>query len=408
MRLVLLCLALLAPARAAKSYTSVGVGACRGNGGVNDKVNNKYVYGETKENCEAECDAEDDCVGYGYSVSQNGGACMIHGPNVAGSCSDTGLNTAEKCASKGSCSDPDSSSCTADGLHCVGIKDQCENAGFVWTATPGTWTGPTDPWIADSHATTHIHDSVGTEDGYECFDIDLADHQETCTGTCSDCTVDCATDFANADDFLAASCPDGCTWTAAPKMEKVIVSHVPSVFPHGSDGDYMAGMSGACRRPDGAAVTGKYSNSCDIDGLPKSCVEDGTVCSMTQEECKAGCDAENALVPGSCNAYHHGPWCQVFGPDMGTGLGTEEGGCWVANVQSGVGADGIVTGTKHNPSYLCWKKCGAGGNPEPGSAECPYAEDEEEDKEDKDKDGTGSATWSVTVGLIAVMVVLSV
>eukprot|EP00966_Prymnesium_polylepis_P248414 5743202-Prymnesium_polylepis.1 len=73
-------------------------------------------------------------------------------------------------------------------------------------------------------------------------------------------------------------------------------------------------MIGPCRATgaDGTliGVNSKYSKSCDANGQPKACGDTGQpACSMTQQECEAGCAAENALNPGSCNAYHHGAWC---------------------------------------------------------------------------------------------------
>jgi len=43
-------------------------GACRGNGGSNDKVDAKSKGSTTQTQCESECDNMDACVGYAYSA----------------------------------------------------------------------------------------------------------------------------------------------------------------------------------------------------------------------------------------------------------------------------------------------------------------------------------------------------
>ena len=73
--------------------------------------------------------------------------------------------------------------------------------------------GPNVPWTGEHHHTTHIHSSTGTA-GYSCYDIDIYDHQAQCNGTATDSSVNCETNFTQADTFDAADCQPGCTYTA--------------------------------------------------------------------------------------------------------------------------------------------------------------------------------------------------
>jgi hypothetical protein len=331
-------------------YTLVSAGACRGNGGSSDKVNGMYAQGLSQRECEQECDNDATCIGYAFQVSKAGASdawCLIHGPGIAGSCSDAGADTQAKCSALGSCSD---ASVACAGGDCLGRDELCANVEGTWTSAGATWVGPDDPWTGDSHATTHIHDGNGNAD-YSCFDIDVNDHVGRCDGPGS-----CAADFAAADTYAEADCDvaGGCTYAAAPVMEKVVVPHVPDELD--MDDVYAPAMSGACRGTDanGAQVgaNSKYANSCDIDGKKKACGEEGQdACSMTQAECEAGCAAENAASPGACVAYHHGPWCSVFGHHVETGVGiADENPCWFANPYDAKD----VTGTNTNIQYLCW------------------------------------------------------
>jgi len=77
-------------------------------------------------------------------------------------------------------------------------------------------------------------------------------------------------------------------------------------------------MGGACRKivpgdcpssPDGVcrkSPNGKYGKT---PGNPMN--KDPLYGGMTQAECAAACVAEP-----TCFAYHHGPWCSVFGKDV--------------------------------------------------------------------------------------------
>ena len=90
------------------------VGACRGNGGSSDKVNSKYKLGFTQAECETECDDITTCLGYAYqdgAASATAAYCIIYGPGVAGTCSNTFQDTIEKCAAVGQCSDTSVDAC---------------------------------------------------------------------------------------------------------------------------------------------------------------------------------------------------------------------------------------------------------------------------------------------------------
>ena len=427
----------VARGQVSSKYQMIGLGACRGNGGTADHVNSKWVAGgvHSEASCEAECDAEPDCKGFAWGAMA-GGSCFVYGPNLAGHChlEDTtnGVHAAfvaeqdteEKCSAAGGCSDTS----VVCGDNCLGLAAVCANLDATWTSMGATWVGPEDPWMHVSTSTTHIHDANGNAD-FSCYDLDLDDHAATCTneptahsghfqcadewtspsdgGTCgsaqygcpaapcndgvdtvswccnegsADCSewhyCACERDFEAADTFAEEDCDvaGGCVYAAAPRMEREVVPHPPSTMPHGSDGRYHFGQSGACRGEDenGAQVgaNSKYSNSCDIDGKLKACGGDGQeACSMTQEECEAGCAAENAANPGACNAYHHGAWCSVFGPNVHAGVGIDdENPCWFANVYDAT----MVTGTNTNAGYLCWMACGIDGRDD--GDQCPAHE----------------------------------
>jgi len=410
-------------------YTAVATGGCRGNGGASDHVNSKYEYGFTQNECEGHCDSLDTCVGYAYQTGgqENGQQnCIIYGPGVAGSCSDANQDTKEKCWAAGSCSDP-SVFCTGasgrgEGTNCVGIQTLCDNVGGIWYPASAVWTEPESPWNGEPTTTTHIHTGNGNAD-FTCYDLDLDDHQATCTneityhsgllecadswtsptdgGSCAQeqngcpaepCNNDndtvswccnkgsegcddwhycaCERDFEAADTYAEEDCDvaAGCVYTAAPVMETVVVPHAGDELNMGST--YLHGQSGACRGSDenGAQVglNSKYANSCDASGT-KVCGGVGEpACDMTQAECEAGCAAENARSPGACVAYHHGShdgaWCSVFGPTLHEGIGTdvpEADACWFGNPYDAV----EFTGTNVNIQYLCFVTCGGAGQP---------------------------------------------
>ena len=367
------------------------VGACRGNGGSSNKVNNKYKLGLTQAECETECDDITTCLGYAYQTGAGDAAekyCLVYGPGVAGSCSNAFQDTQEKCEALGSCSDTSVDPC-GESSSCLFIKEACENTGGIWTSTPGVWTEPGGGWTGMSHATTHIATGNGNPE-YTCYDIDPDDHDATCTngedhagytvhGKYLECaakwtdaskpgcvdiegcpatpcnsddseawcceTADCSgawhycgceRDFeANGKEDWACDRTAGCVYTGAPLVETVIRPHPGDAL--GCDNVYNNGMLGACRGTDQTTggqvgVSSKWSRNCNIDGKQKDCGATGEPpCEMTQAECEAGCAAENAIAPGRCQAYHHMP-----GQQTPTG--------WVTGGWCSVFGPGVATG----------------------------------------------------------------
>ena len=173
----------------AEKYTAVSeAGACRGNGGaeLNDKINNKQKTGLTQAECETECDNIATCLGYAYQHSAASTAaayCIIYGPEVAGTCSNTFQDTLEKCTAVGQCSDTSVEACgLAEGDDCLAEMEACKNMGATWTSASAVWTNPADGWeggAGRSYSTTHIDGANGNSE-YTCYDIDLNDHEATC------------------------------------------------------------------------------------------------------------------------------------------------------------------------------------------------------------------------------------
>ena len=113
-------------------YTAIAeVGACRGNGGaeLGDKINQKQKQGLTQAECETECDDIATCLGYAYehgAASTTVAYCIIYGPEVAGTCSNTFQDTIEKCAAVGQCSDTSVDACgLAEGDALCGNQPVC-------------------------------------------------------------------------------------------------------------------------------------------------------------------------------------------------------------------------------------------------------------------------------------------
>ena len=391
-------------------YTAIAeAGACRGNGGSSDKVNSKYKLGLTQAECETECDSISTCLGYAYQTGASDVAsayCLIHGPGLAGSCSDAALDTQEKCEAKGTCSIA-TVQCADSGIYCLGAEEACTNLGGTWTKSSSTvWTATADNgWEGDSHPTTHIAAGNGNAD-YTCFDIDPVDHEATCINgaehdgytihgnavgynsgcaaswtdtyytncaniagcpaqTCggdavavadtphayccedSDCSgawhyCGCQRDFeAGGKVESACNVTAGCIYTAAPVMETAATVNPGDTM--GCSNVYTP-MLGACRGTDSAGaqvgVNAKGTRGCDIDGKKKACGETGQpICEMTQEECQAGCAAENAIAPGRCEAYHWAPggWCTIHGPHVHEGIGWEANPTCVEPASAGPG-----------------------------------------------------------------------
>jgi hypothetical protein len=423
-------------------YTAIAeVGACRGNGGaeLNDKINNKQKTGLTQAECETECDNTATCLGYAYQHSAASTAaayCIIYGPEVAGTCSNTFQDTIEKCAAVGQCSDTSVDACgLAEGDDCLAELEACTNMGATWTSASAVWTPPVNGWMGGaghSFATTHIDGANGNSE-YTCYDIDINDHEATCingpnhdgytshgnavgynSGCAASWTDAYYNDMANSNCANIAGCPAqtcggdavavadtphtyccedsdcsgawhycgcqrdfeaggkvesacnvtaGCIYTAAPVMETAATVNPGDTM--GCSNVYTP-MLGACRGVDpttGAqvAVNAKGSKGCDIDGKKKACGDTGQpICEMTQEECEAGCAAENAIAPGRCEAYHWAPggWCTIHGPHVHEGIGWDAtagaaaaDSCWTGFWPAPVTT---VSGTNTNTLYMCY------------------------------------------------------
>ena len=251
------------------TYTYLGTGGCRGNGGPTDKVNGRDAEGLTQAQCEAACNAEATCVGYSHEV---GAYCNIYGPGLHGTCPDTTKILQSQC---GTCS-----VAAIDGTH---DSASCTNAVGTWI--DGGWDGPESPWTGEGHLTTHVHaahtPASGADLEYPCFDHNdfLDDHLAKCTGPASATggSTDCKTVFDAADDYLETSCPGaaadaaakkadaayvmvGCTYTAAPAFK-------PKP-PHGPDMKFPgwnAATQGACRSTCGPGGPPTYAATCDTE-----------------------------------------------------------------------------------------------------------------------------------------------
>ena len=287
----------------AATYTYLGTGGCRGNGGATDKVNAREAEGLTQAECEAACTAEATCVGYSH---KDGGWCMLYGPGLHGTCPDTTKKLQSQC---GTCS-------VASAIDSAG----CTNAAGTWT--DGGWDGPEIPFTGDGHLTTHVHaahtPASGADMDYPCFDHNdfLSDHLAKCTGTGSS-GQDCKTVFDAADDYLIASCPGaeadaaaleadaayvavGCTYTAAPAFTPK-PPHAPDMkFP-----GWNAAMPGACRSSCGpGGESAGYQATCDTEKQirpgTKWCKNCGAnAARMTQHECMMACEVEPSCVSTS-------------------------------------------------------------------------------------------------------------
>ena len=287
----------------AATYTYLGTGGCRGNGGATDKVNGRDAEGLTQAECEAACNAEATCVGYSHKV---GGWCTIHGPGLHGSCPDTTKGYENQC---GTCS-------VASAIDSTG----CTNAAGTWTA--GGWGGLENPWTGDGHTTTHVYAAHTPASGADmespCFDHNnfLTDHLAKCTGTASATSgssgQDCKTVFDDAEDYLEESCPGaaadaaalkadanyvvGCTYTAAPAF-RPRHPHAPDMkFP-----GWNVAMPGACRSSCGPGGPPTYKATCDTEKQirpgTKWCKNCGAnPARMTQHECMMACEVEPSCV----------------------------------------------------------------------------------------------------------------
>ena len=343
-------------------YSLVGNGGCRGNGGSSDHVNHKYASGMSQEQCQTECDTDSDCSGYAYSATTQSGQCIIYGPGMAGTCTGyPNLRTQTACANYGTCSDATKTSeetCGRCSDTSVLLRTLCNNLEFTWTpfswsATPGTWAPPPNPWAGDSHPTTHIHGIVANS-AYQCFDIITDDHVAQCHGSDSHTTAtvsdsECHERFALADDFLAASCPTGCVYEAAPSFTRIRIPHPPDIRLPG----WLPARAGACRDgPDTAThriPNYKYTRTAGAD-TPASTSGFRYGSGLTQAECAAACVAEP-----TCFGYHHGPWCSVFGRDIHLTPNSQGSTGWGPGLSEDGNGNQVLSigGTRANVEYIC-------------------------------------------------------
>ena len=180
--------------------------------------------------------------------------------------------------------------------------------------------------------------------------IAMADYPEPYCCQFADCSgghsawhfCGCQRDFeAGGKVESACDVAAGCVYTAAPVMETAATVNPGDTM--GCSNVYTP-MLGACRGTDSAGaqvgVNAKGTRGCDIDGKKKACGETGQpICEMTQEECQAGCAAENAIAPGRCEAYHWAPggWCTIHGPHVHEGIGWEANPTCVEPASAGPG-----------------------------------------------------------------------
>ena len=133
----------------------------------------------------------------------------------------------------------------------------------------------------------------------------------------------------------------------------------------GLDDVYVAGEYGECEGSDGATgarvrVTSKYSDKCDVHGAKKECLtlNDGAeACEMTQEECEAGCAAENAVIMGNCVAYSltDKGLCRIFGANVHVGVGIG-GACWTpAPADRATRVSHVKRPAGFTDSVACWR-----------------------------------------------------
>ena len=337
-----------------EKYTAVGdAGACRGNGGSSDRVNSKYKLGLTQAECETECDSISTCLGYAYMTGAASSAdayCIIYGPEVATftvegwegdshptthidgangnsayTCYDIDLTDHEATCING----PEHASYYS-GSPAVGYSSGC---AATWTDTyyancANIEGCPTQTCGGDATA------MAGDPYAYCCEDSD-------CSGGWHYCN--CQRDFeAGGKEESACDIAAGCVYTAAPVMETASAENPGDTM--GCSNVYTP-MLGACRGTDpttGAqvGVNAKAARGCDIDGNKKACGGTGQpTCEMTQEECEAGCAAENAIAPGRCEAYHWAPggWCTIHGPHVHEGIGWEANPTCVEPASAGPG-----------------------------------------------------------------------
>lgn len=335
---------------AGQHYTLLTGGVCRGPGGVNDRINGMSTVEHTHLMCEEACDArmkKDEngahCMGYSYCSICNGGECLLFGPGLDGTCSDSSVDNRYGCEALGSCNSPDTATKEEECGVCEGKASALEESACeslngtwkkgTWNSAGAIWSGAEDPFTGDSHPSKFV---AGTSDelasDYSCYDIIVDDHLAQCTGNTTECTS-AFDSFEEESDRIAENCPKDCAFTAKPNGPRTPpVAHAPDIKLPG----WEPAQSGACRGGADLSgkVNGKYSNTAGSEGGPP-----------TQLECADAC-----LNEESCVGYAHSTaWCIVYGSDAHLGFGTEEGGLWTSDNHEEV----VITGTKVNIAYLC-------------------------------------------------------
>jgi hypothetical protein len=308
-------------------YTLLPGGVCRGPGGVNDRINGMSAVEHTQLMCEEACDSHREmdengahCMGYSYCSGCNGGECLLFGPGLDGTCSDSSVDNKMACDALGSCDAPTTATKEAECGVCDGKpsaleESACESIGGAWekgtwTSAGAIWSGAETPFSGDSHPSKFV---AGTSDelnsDYSCYDIIIDDHLAKCTGDAAECTT-AFDSFEEESDRIADNCPEGCVYAAKPKGPRnPPVAHAPNIKLPGWD----PAQSGACRggADFSGKVNGKYSNTAGAEGG-----------APTQLKCAEACIAED-----NCIGYAHSTaWCVVYGPEIHEGIGTEEGG----------------------------------------------------------------------------------
>jgi len=329
----------------ARTYQEPMVGPCRGPGGVNDKVNSRSAKEYARQMCEDACDniAEDKCVGYAYCQGCNGGECVLYGPGLDGTCTDSSATNPIACETSGRCYSSDNTTkltedaCGVCAESTATSKSACDSVGSEWVvdqwiSAGAIWEDAEDPWTGDSHYSTVIVNSTQEVDSrYLCMDIDPEDHLATCSGsTATNSSMGCSALFIGLaeNDRVVDKCPEECEFTAAHSVPKTSPPHDVDIKIPG----WNPALSGACRGGPTHTdkVNGKYSNSAGANG--------GT---LTQEECATACVYED-----ECIGYAHSTdWCIVYGATIHENVDD----LWAGDLHEAVD----ISGTKANPSYLC-------------------------------------------------------